>query len=117
METAACSEKESATGVQPLKTKNNLSKKQRKKYLFVYLMLLPAFINFAIFYVGINVNSFVMAFQHPVGVGGDGFLIEYGFTNFIRIFRELAVPTNNLTIGLKNTLLYFITNILITVPL
>mgnify|MGYP001852514830 FL=1 len=117
METAACSEKESAAGVQPLKTKNNLSKKQRKKYLFVYLMLLPAFINFAIFYVGINVNSFVMAFQHPVGVGGDGFLIEYGFTNFIRIFRELAVPTNNLTIGLNNTLLYFITNILITVPL
>ena len=67
METAACLEKKKTADAQPLKTKNSLSKKQRKKYLFVYLMLLPAFVNFAIFYVGINVNSFIMAFQHPIG--------------------------------------------------
>lgn len=88
-----------------------------KKYLFVYLMLLPAAINFAVFYVAINVNSFVMAFQHPVGIGTDGFIIEYGFENFARLIRELGVPTNDVSVALRNTLYYFITNLLITVPL
>lgn len=91
--------------------------RQRKKYLFVYLMLLPAFINFAVFYVGVNINSFIMAFQVPVGIGSDGFVIEYSFENFTRIFRELAVDSNDITIAFWNTLLYFITNLLITVPL
>lgn len=91
--------------------------RQRKKYLFVYLMLLPATINFAVFYVAINVNSFVMAFQHPVGIGTDGFIIEYGFENFARLIRELGVPTNDVSVALRNTLYYFITNLLITVPL
>lgn len=90
---------------------------KRKKYLFVYLMLLPAVINFAIFYVGININSFIMAFQKQVGVGESGFIYTFTFENFIRFFRELSISTYDVHISLINTLKYFLCGLLITLPI
>ena len=56
------------------------SKQKRKKWLFAYLMLVPAVINFAVFYLGVNVNSVIMAFQKPIQSSG-GIAYEFSFEN------------------------------------
>lgn len=95
----------------------SIKKMMRRKYLFVYLMLLPAAINFAIFYVGVNLNSILMAFQTEAGLTDTGYVYEFSWVNFQRIFTELRVSTADLHIGFFNTLKYFASNLLITLPL
>ena len=92
-------------------------KLRRKKYLFVYLMLLPAAINFAIFYLGINFNSFVMAFQKESAFTDTGVIYEFTLQNFRRLFLELKVASTDMHIGFMNTLKYFGSNLIITLPL
>lgn len=79
------------------------SKQKRKKWLFAYLMLVPAVINFAVFYLGVNVNSVIMAFQKPIQSSG-GIAYEFSFENFTRMFRELIISTQDLHTGFLNTL-------------
>lgn len=92
-------------------------KRKRKKYLFVYLMLVPAIINFAIFYVGVNLNSFIMAFRQPVEMGENGFIYQFSLINFRKIFTALTTPLDELHVGFFNTLKYFASALLITLPL
>ncbi len=92
------------------------SKQKRKKWLFAYLMLVPAVINFAVFYLGVNVNSVIMAFQKPIQSSG-GIAYEFSFENFTRMFRELIISTQDLHTGFLNTLKYFAASLLITLPI
>lgn len=42
----------------------NYSKRERRKFWFAYLLIAFPVIQFAIFYVYVNINSFTLAFQH-----------------------------------------------------
>ncbi len=82
------------------KTKNLV-----KKHLFVYGMLSVAIIHFFVFYLYVNIDSFVMAFQ-------DQHTGEWGFSNFVLFFNDIARGANSeILLNLKNTLLYFLTGL------
>lgn len=94
--------------------KDDMPKSLRKgKYLFCYGLLSVTLISFAVFYVWINVNSIVMAFQTNDGFGN----IVYSFNNFRDIFANLKHPDSELTIGLINTFIYFGVGLFINLPL
>lgn len=86
--------------------------KKRADNLFVFGMLLLPFINFIVFYLYVNFDSFLMAFQVPIGNE-----FKWGFENFKTMFIEFSSSSGALTIALKNTFIYFFSGLFITLPL
>jgi ABC-type sugar transport system permease subunit len=74
-----------------------------KKGLFMAAMMGPAIIGFLVFYVYVNFNSIIMAFQ-TIDIHGG---IHYGFTNFENFFVEFTLQDSNYPTLVKNTLLFF----------
>lgn len=93
-----------------------ISKRKRKKYFFMFCFLVFPIVNFLVFYVGVNFNSIMMAFQKPV-YGGTS---EYVWTldNFRRII-ELFTSSGEgvLTEACINTFLFFAAGMVIGLPL
>ncbi len=80
-----------------------------KMYLFVYGMLLLPVIQFCIFYIGINLNSVIMAFKKFAGYSeSGGEIFEWSLSNFTRFFKEWSNPTSDVMGALKNTFKYFL---------
>lgn len=73
-----------------------------KKGLFMATMMGPAIIGFLVFYVYVNFNSLVMAFQ----VKKDG-IISYSFENFNYFFTEITYPESIFSTAIKNTGIFF----------
>ena len=73
-------------------TKEKLRKQKNmrsiKMHIFCYAMMFPAIASFIVFYVYVNFSSILMAFQVPVGAGGE---FEWGFGNFSYFFREMSI--------------------------
>ena len=87
-----------------------ISKKKWKEIGFFSVMIIIPIIHFCIFWIGVNINSFAMAFQ---GKNGPTF-------DYIKLFfQELttAGTSNKLLEGIKNTLIIFGLNILVLLPL
>ncbi len=95
---------------------NGMRKKQTKdtrikKVLFIIGMLLIPAINWLVFWLYVNIQSFALAFQDP----RTGILT---FENFKEVWQFVASPVNNeLGISLMNTLKYFGTSVFIVMPL
>ena len=66
-------------------------------------MMGPAIVGFLIFYVYVNFDSLIMAFQ--VNTGDS---IRFGFDNFAYFLRELSVPGSVFTEAIVNTLIFFV---------
>ena len=81
---------------------NPLFQRKLKKGLFMATMMGPAVIGFLVFYVYVNFNSLVMAFETKVN--GE---ITYGFENFRYFFTEVTYPDSIFSTAIKNTLLFF----------
>ena len=86
-------------------------------HLFCYSMVAVAVINFIIFYVVVNFNSILMAFQEFTGYD-ENYQEQYvySFANFERFFKEINLPNSSVAVAFRNTLKYFFANILITIP-
>lgn len=82
-------------------------KKKKKNWLRISFILfcvaLPV-LNWLIFYVYVNLSSFTMAFTDKNGT--------FGFDNFIRFYNEFKVPSSQIRIAFRNTLLTFVILIL-----
>ena len=90
------------------KKKKRITKRKLREYIFVFCMLLLPIIQFCIFYVWINGNSIIMAFQEFDGYnenGGETF--KWSLYNFQRFFNEWNNPTSVVVQALKNTFRYF----------
>lgn len=88
-----------------------------KKYVFVYGMLIFPIVQFAIFYVLINLNSILIAFQVFDGYSDNGGeLFIWSWQNFKNFFLEWRLPNSEVIIALKNTLKYFAVNLLFMIP-
>lgn len=74
---------------------------QKGKFLFVFILCFPAVLGFLVWYVGVNAQSIIMAFQ-------DALTGEWSLVHFKRLLNELSGPNAELFICLKNTLKYFI---------
>ena len=87
-----------------MKANRELLRTQWNKRIFILTMMAPAIIGFLVFYVYVNFNSILMAFQIPTN--GK---IEWGFENFGGFFRELGRPDSLFMSGITNTLVFFLT--------
>lgn len=87
-------------------------KTKRARQLFIVGMLSVAIIQFLIFWVYVNFNSILMAFQTNTNKG-----VEWGFYNFERFFREFTRPEFELSLAVKNTLLLFFFSTILSLSL
>ena len=77
-----------------------------KKHVFVYGMLSVAILHFVVFYVYVNLDSFLIAFQ-------DQHTGEWGLSNFKLFFNDiLRGKDSEILLNLRNTMIYFIVGIL-----
>lgn len=85
------------------------SGKKRTQTIFLFCMLALPVLQWIIFWLYVNLQSIVLAFQDPQGA--------FTFSNFASFFDELTVTTGK-TIGVavKNTMIYFGVGILIQLP-
>ena len=96
----------------------DLPKPLRKGMLpFCYAMVILAVINFIIFYIVVNFNSIILAFKEFTGYD-ENYVEQYkwSFANFERFFTEIKLPNSTMTVAVKNTIKYFLANILVTIP-
>ena len=94
---------------------SNIKKKKKKDYkrtLFIVLMLAIPIAHFLVFWVYVNFNSILMAFQIRTRTG-----IRWGFDNFARFYHEVQIPELDLGIAIKNTLLLFLVGTVIGMPI
>ena len=83
---------------------------RKHKYPFILVMLSLSIISFAVFYVGINLQSILLAFrvhvkENPMDLGH----YEWTLQQFSNVWTSLTNPTSSdkLLIALKNTLFLF----------
>ena len=96
------------------KRKKKFTLTDRKNILFIALVSFIPLLQFLVFYVYVNINSVIMAFQtYELDEAiGKGRYVFYGFNNFIRAYKELTEGTLMLT-ALKNSLIYFVISLVI----
>ena len=94
------------------KLKNNSI--ARSKYLFVYGLLAYPLLNFIIFYVIVNFNSILLAFQNTDTETFKS--VWVGLDNFKQIAVEL-VQTKNLLSYIEHSILFWVLGTLIGMPL
>lgn len=81
-------------------------KLQIDEIIFILGMLIVPVVQFMIFWVGVNLNSFIMAFQrYPTN--------EWSLYNFEVVFKELSMAESDLSIAIRNTLIFFIKDLLL----
>ena len=87
-------------------------KKKNRDLPFICGMLALPILHFCIFYIFVYFNSILLAFQTQVGTE-----IEWGFENFAMMFRDIGSSGSVLISALKNTMIFFFSGLLITLPL
>ena len=88
------------------KKKNFLTPARRKEYGFITAVLFYPLLLFIVFYIVVNFNSFLLAFQK---VNSDYTYVFNGFENFKQVFNDFFSKTNKmLSIAFFNSILRFI---------
>lgn len=89
--------------------KSSVFQKRRRKQLIFYVCLIALpMLQFCIFYIGVNLNSIILAFESYDISSGYYFT---GFDNFAQVFRDFGeVPY--LMNSIKNSLILYIANLL-----
>lgn len=90
-------------------------KKDIGAIIFICLMLIVPILAYLFFYVYINFNSVLMAFQIPLYDGLGGF--EWGFDNFVKVYKQFTSTDENLLPYLLNTVIFFVTDTFVSLPL
>lgn len=90
---------------------------QKGKYKLIISFTLLQVIGFLVFYLGVHINSWKLAFQQINGIDSDGNdIVIYSLYNFKEFFRLLGSKDAVLPIALRNTLLYFLLNTFVLLP-
>ena len=87
---------------------------RRSKNIFVWSILAYPLLLFAVFYIGVNFNSIIMAFRK---FDFDGSVSFAGFSNFAEFFASVAEDGSLLNISLINSLKMYFINLVICMPL
>ena len=97
---------------------NGLSGRDRKDIIFILLVTLLPMLQFFVFYLVVNINSVIMAFQtYEVNPATNlGSYVPYGLENFKRAWLELTTDSTMLT-SLTNSLTYFVVYIFVGITL
>lgn len=86
---------------------------RKRKYTFVFFMIILSIIDFAVFYVYVNLDSILMAFQEFTGYDSETFQATYqwSFANFARFWEDITYKgyaSTSFRNALKNTLFLFV---------
>ena len=92
--------------------KKFMNKREIKLHVFCYAMMLPAIISFCVFYIYVNFQSIAMAFQERQPNGG----YEWGMGNFQYFFTELSHADSLFIEAIKNSLIFFVCNTFMVLP-
>ncbi len=89
-------------------TSENVQKKKMgtRRILFILSFIIVPTINFLVFYVYVNLSSFVMAFYKTV----DGNIV-WTFENFSKVFKELSNTSSDIYLAMINTFKTFLINL------
>ena len=90
-------------------------KKDVGAFIFIITMLCVPIAAFLFFYVYINFNSILMAFQIPLYDGLGGY--EWGFDNFEKVFKQFSSTEEDLLSYLINTVIFFVSDTFVSMPL
>ena len=88
-------------------------KKTLGETLFIIGMLFIPLVHFLIFWLYKNIDSILLAFQTSKLDGG----VEWNLDNFGQLFKEFSLSDSNIFGALKNTFIFFFSDLLITFPL
>ena len=109
------SEKEKVAGWKEpgVKMKN---KRKWDRIFFMGCFLVVPMLNFLIFYLYTNINSFLMAFERPVYSGDRSF--KFSLANFTTIINNFSLAGGKVLLqALRNTLMYYVSGIVIGLPI
>ena len=90
-----------------------LSNKKTKDLIFCLLLIAVPMVQFCIFYLGVNINSFVMVFQEWTEIdsitgAGHYELVDNLFENFKRMFTYIEEGEGGFWIAMKNSGISFL---------
>lgn len=105
---------EEAVAFAKAKKGNPLQKNVVSKYIFVYSILAYFLVLFAVFYVWVNFNSILMAFQF---YKLDGTVEWIGFDNFKNFLGKVFTEGNVVSVSFFNSLRLYVICLVISMPL
>ncbi len=88
------------------------ARSDKNDIVFVALMLILPTLQFLIFYIGTNVNSFALAFQRYE----YGEFVFEGWSNFAKVFSSLASDAE-VAFSMKNSFVVYIIGLIVSIPL
>lgn len=94
--------------------KRKKSARKLKKIGFILAVLAYPMILFGVFWIGGNVNSFLLAFQ-KITISGERVFV--GFDNFVSFSNSFFGATDNIGHAFGNSIKTYFLNLLITMPL
>ena len=97
--------------IKSLKSRNQI---KRDRTIFVVSFLALPIIGFLLFYVYVNLNSVLMAFQFPVYEEGK-ITAEWSMDTWKQVFQD-ENTRSEILLGLRNTLFFYFSNLLIVFP-
>ena len=90
-------------------------KKKKKfnkaEFFFLCVILAVPIIHFLVFWLYVNFDSILMAFQYKKANE-----VVWGFENYSRLWKDMHAEYSEFWMALKNTLIFFFSNLLITLP-
>ena len=92
-----------------VKTKRKID---RNDLIFIVTLLILPTLQFCIFYIGTNLNSFALAFQRYE----NGKYVPNGWENFRQVFSDLS-NSQEVHYALKNSFIVYFVGLLIAVPI
>ena len=100
------------------KRKSNVGWFNRNGKIFYFSFLALPLAQFVIFYVVVNFNSILLAFQNYSNFNGTVTRTWVGFANFAEIWNIFTTdPGHTLQLVLRNSFIFFAVDVLITMPL
>ncbi len=100
------------------KKKTSIGWFNREGKLFYGLMIALPILQFVIFYIVVNFNSILLAFQSYSNFGGKEVRSWVGFDHFAEIWNVLLYdPGHTIQICIRNTMLFFFVDVLVIMPL
>ncbi len=93
--------------------KNSLKRMSQKQLIFCIVMAAIPLLQFFIFYICVNFNSFLLAFRRE-NLNGD---MEWGWFHFKELFEQFKLDKELFTSTLKNSFIAFFFTTVLQIPL
>lgn len=96
------------------KKRDSMKQSQKEALIFYISIIALPLIHFVIFYVGVNFNSILLAFQrYDFGSGEFSFI---GVDNFIKFFNDITTQ-GTLNSAVSNSLIFYVVSLIVGLPL